>query len=182
MKTEKASERIPLNIEDHCKTKKDNDLRICTWNVRTLNGNGVIIQLADALRRARSDITALQEMRLLGQGCIKRKDCDIYYSGHDKKRMYGCGFAVSQRLRHLVSNFAPVSERIATIRIKAKFFNISLICVHAPTNDKDDEAKDVFYASLENVYDSCPSHDVKIVLGDFNGKLGGENFYSLTIG
>ena len=96
--------------------------------------------------------------------------------------MYGCGFAVSRRLRHLVSNFAPISERIATIRIKAKFFNISLICAHAPTNDKDDEVKDAFYANLENAYDRCPSHDVKIVLGDFNGKLGRESIYSPTIG
>ena len=182
MKTDKASDKNPLNVEDHCKTIKDYDLQICTWNVRTLNGNGAIIQLADALKRARSDITALQEMRWLGQGCVKKKDCDIYYSGHAEKRQFGCGFAVSRRLRHLVSRFTPVSERIATIRIKAKFFNISLICAHAPTNDKDDDVKDTFYANLEDIYDRCPSHDVKIVLGDFNGKIGRESFFSPTIG
>ena len=167
MKTEKhASDKNPLKVDDHCKTKKDNDLRICTWNIRTLNGNGGMIQLADALKRAKSDITALQEMRLPGQGCMRRNDCDIYYSGHCTKRMFGCGFAVSPRLRHLVSNFAPVSERIAKIRIKAKLFNISLICVHAPTNEKDEDTKNDFYAKLEDTYDRCPSHDVKIVLGD----------------
>ena len=182
MKTDKASDKNPLNVEDPCKTKKDNDLRICTWNVRTLNGDGALIQLADALRYARADITALQEMRMAGQGCHKSTDCDIYYSGHANKRIYGCGFAVRRRLRHLVSNFAPISERIAAIRIKAQFFNISLICVHAPTNDKDVVAKDAFYADLEDTYDRCPTHDVKIVLGDFNGKLGRESIYCPTIG
>ena len=30
-----------------------------------------------------------------------------------------------KRLRHLVSGFAPVNERIATIRIREKLYNIS---------------------------------------------------------
>ena len=60
---------------------------------------------------------------------------------------------VSKRLRQLVSRFTPVTERIATIRIRAKFNNISLICAHAPTEEKDDVAKDAFYAKLEDVYD-----------------------------
>ena len=57
---------------------------------------------------------------------------------------------VSKRLRHLVSGFTPVNERI-----RAKFYNISLICTHAPIEEKDDVVKDAFYAELEDVYDKC---------------------------
>ena len=40
--------------------------------------------------------------------------------------------------------FTPVNERIATIRITAKFYNISLVCAHAPLEEKDDGVKYAF--------------------------------------
>ncbi len=78
--------------------------------------------------------------------------CDIYYSGHIKERKFGIGFVVGERLRRRVLAFTPVDERLATIRIKARFFNISLICAHAPTEEKDDVTKDAFYERLEHTY------------------------------
>ena len=47
--------------------------------------------------------------------------------------------------------FTPVNERLAEIRIKAKLDNISLICAHAPTEEKDDAVNDAFYANLEDL-------------------------------
>ena len=60
-----------------------------------------------------------------------------------------------------------MNERLA----KEKFNNISLIW-HAPKEEKDDALKDAFYANLEDLYDKFPAHDIKIVLGDFNAKVG----------
>ena len=71
---------------------------------------------------------------------------------------------VSKRLRHLISGFTSVTERITTILTRVKFYNISLICVYAPTEEKDDVVKDVFYSKLEDVYNKCPVHVAKIVL------------------
>ena len=67
-----------------------------------------------------------------------------------------------------------MTERIATVRIRAKFYNISLIWANAPTEEKDDVAEDAFYAKLDDEYDKCPARDAKIVLGDFNAKVGRE--------
>ena len=75
---------------------------------------------------------------------------------------------VDKRLRHLVSEFTPVNGRMATIRIRAKFYNVSLTCAHSPTEEKDD--KDAFYANLEDVYDKWPAHDAKIVFEHFTSK------------
>ena len=170
------------SVDDPRKRYKDHDLRICTWNVRTLYRDGAHIQLVNVLNNYKADITALQEIRWKGQGCCKMQSCDIYYSGHAEKRILGCGFAVGERLRNLVLQFTPVNERLATIRIRAKFFNISLICAHAPTEEKDDELKDTFYEKLDEVYERCPRHDVKIVIGDFNAKVGREGIFGSTVG
>lgn len=39
-----------------------------------------------------------------------------------------------------------------------------------------------FYADLEKTYDETPSFDMKIILGDFNGKIGKERIYHPTTG
>ena len=79
------------------------------------------------------------------------------------------------------SVFTPVNNRIATIRHSSKFYNISLICTHAPTKEKADEVKDKCYAELENVYNKCPTRDVEIVPRDFNAKFRREGTFGTTV-
>jgi hypothetical protein len=44
--------------------------------------------------------------------------------------------------------------------------------VHAPTEDKDKDIKGSFYEELEQVFDQFPRYHMKILLGDFNAKVG----------
>jgi len=53
--------------------------------------------------------------------------------------------------------------------------------VHVPTEDKDDEIKDGFYEELEHLVDQLPADYMKIVLGDFNAKIGKEVIFRPTI-
>jgi hypothetical protein len=82
----------------------------------------------------------------------------------------------------MVINFTPINERLCVIRIKGRFFNYFLINIHAPTNDSEEEAKDQFYEQLERAYATCPSHDVKLVMGDANAKIGRETIHQPKIG
>jgi hypothetical protein len=43
-----------------------------------------------------------------------------------------------------------------------------------PTEDKGDDIKDSFYKELEEVFDQFPRYHMKILLGDFNAKVGRE--------
>jgi hypothetical protein len=45
-----------------------------------------------------------------------------------------------------------------------------------------DDVKDSFYEELERVFDSFPKYHMKILLGDFNAKVGREDIFKLTIG
>ena len=125
MKAKKqVSEGTPFNDDDQRKRIMDYDLRLYTWNSWTLNWDSSSAKLAETLTECGADITAIQEMRWIGQEFKIQKNCNI-----------GSGFEVVQSLRHLVLGFTPVNERLAEIRIKAKFHNISLICAHAPTEE-----------------------------------------------
>jgi endonuclease/exonuclease/phosphatase family metal-dependent hydrolase len=44
--------------------------------------------------------------------------------------------------------------------------------VYAPTNDADEETKDSFYDKLQSVIHLTPRHDITIVVGDLNAKVG----------
>lgn len=124
------------NDNGHSKRKKDNDLNICTWNVRTLYKSGNLRKLIKELKQHKSDITAIQEMRWLGNGMIQKSNCDVMFSCNDKHHIFGTGFIVQERARHLVMDFKPINMRLCVLRIRSKFFNISIINAHAPTEDK----------------------------------------------
>ena len=42
--------------------------------------------------------------------------------------------------------------------------------------------KIVFYEELEQIFDNFPKYDMKILLGDFNAKMGRENIFKPTVG
>ena len=54
--------------------------------------------------------------------------------------------------------------------------------MHAPSEDKNDDSKDSFYEELEQVFDHFPRYRMKILLGDFNVKVGRENIFKTIIG
>jgi hypothetical protein len=54
--------------------------------------------------------------------------------------------------------------------------------VHAPSQDKSGDAKDSLYEELEHVFYHFPKYHMKILLGDFNAKLGRENIFKPIIG
>ena len=74
-----------------------------------------------------------------------------------------------------------VSDRMSYIVLRGRWCNI-VLNVHAPSEEKSDSSKDSFYEELEQAFEHFPNHDMKILLGDFNAKVGRENIFKLTIG
>ena len=75
-----------------------------------------------------------------------------------------------------------VSDRLSYIVLRGRWHNIILVNVHAPSEEKSEESKDSFYEELEQVFDHFPKHHMKILLGDFNAKVGREIIFKPTIG
>ena len=132
--------------------------------------------LLSQLDSYKMDITAFQEVRWTGEGIIDKKNHTTFNSSDKKHRMFGTGFIVNKRIKCLVTDFKAKTPRICKICVRGLFFNCSLICVHARTEEKDDE-KDNFYEDLNQIYEECPKRDVKIIIGDLNAKIGQEEMY-----
>lgn len=67
------------------------------------------------------------------------------------------------------------------LRIVAKWFNIEFVNVDAPTEEKEEVEKDEFYSLLNKFMNDILANHIQIVLGDFNAKIGKENYFRLII-
>ena len=100
----------------------------------------------------------------------------------NENRHLGTGFFVHQRIAPAVKRVEFVSDRMSYIVLRGRWCNIIVLNVHAPSEEKSDNSKDSFYEELEQVFDYFPKYDMKILLGDFNAKVGRENIFKLTTG
>lgn len=62
--------------------------------------------------------------------------------------------------------------------MKEKQINTTIIQCYSPTNDRDEDTKDEFYDQLQAELENIPRHDLKIVMGDMNAKVGNNNTIS----
>jgi hypothetical protein len=63
----------------------------------------------------------------------------------------------------------------------SRWCHIIVLNVNVPTEDKIDYVKDSFYEGPVRVFDKFPKYHTKILLGDFNAKVVGEDIFKLTI-
>jgi hypothetical protein len=56
--------------------------------------------------------------------------------------------------------------------LRDRWCNVIVPNAHAPTEEKGDVSENSFYEELEGVFDHFPKYHMKILLGDFNAKVG----------
>jgi exonuclease III len=94
----------------------------------------------------------------------------------------GIGFSVHKRIIRAVKRVEFVGDRMSYIILRGRWCHIIVLNVHAPTEDKTEDVKGNFYEELERVFDTFPKYHMKILLGDFNAKVGREDIFKPTIG
>ena len=80
-----------------------------------------------------------------------------------------------------ILGFEPISGHICKLRVKGKFYNMTNKYT-SPTEDKEKEIKEQFYEELQRTQDRVPKHDITLIMGDTNAKLGKEKVFSQVIG
>ena len=58
------------------------------------------------------------------------------------------------------------------IKLKGKKFDVNIIQDYAPTSMSTEEELDTLYEQLSMAYKTCKSQEIKILMGDFNAKVG----------
>ncbi|XP_062977616.1 uncharacterized protein LOC134395383 [Elgaria multicarinata webbii] len=79
-----------------------------------------------------------------------------------------------------VLGYNPKNDRMISIRIQGKPFNITVIQIYAPTTDAEEVEVDQFYEDLQHLLDNTPKRDVIFVTGDWNAKVGSQMTSGIT--
>ncbi|KAL4103847.1 hypothetical protein QTP88_019182 [Uroleucon formosanum] len=93
-----------------------------------------------------------------------------------------CGFAVHKSLIPAIKDFRDVNPRISILTLTTQWFDISFVNLHAPTEDKRQEEKDLFYEDVMATLNAIPRKRIQIILGDMNAKIGKETTFRPVIG
>ncbi|XP_017487696.1 PREDICTED: craniofacial development protein 2-like [Rhagoletis zephyria] len=140
-------------------------------------------QLEKALLDYKCVVTALQETRVPERVMRIGNNFTLFNSNVTASRWTsGIGFAIANKVMSSVVRWVPVNDRLCLIVFRAKPVNISIINCHAPTEEAEEEDKNSFYTDLEKLYDNQSANTVRLVVGDFNAKVGQETEYRPTIG
>jgi len=68
------------------------------------------------------------------------------------------------------------------IVLRGRWFNIIVLNVDAPSEEKSDDSKNSVYEELLLVCDHFHKYHKKILLGELNAEVGRENIFKPTIG
>jgi hypothetical protein len=172
-----------LGQQGHVKKMKDELMEVGTWNVNTMLKEVKMQETVDQIVGSQIEIIAIQEIRWRGYGLLKKDKYSIHYSCNPiSTDQAGTVFIIKQLAMNKILGFKLISECTCKLRVKGKFHNITLINIHAPTEDKEEDIKEQFYEELQTVQDRVPKHDLTIILGNMNAKLGKEKAFSQVVG
>ena len=120
------------------------------------------------------DILGIRECRWSGSGRLKTQTGEIIlYSGRDDNiHQSGVALVMTKQAAGCLESWMPVGDRIMSARFISRSIKTTVVQVYAPTNEADEETKDSFYNLLQRVTDEIPSHDMILMLGDWNAKIG----------
>ena len=165
------------------KHQKQNDMYICTYNVRTLNNNNLEVMLKE-LTNVKWNIIGLCETKQKDkQVTIVEGNHYLFNSGNNSTKKNGVGFLIHKSLYEKVADFSPISDRIAYIQLQQKKNKLKIIQCYFPTSDHEDDEIEEMYEQLQNEIDRTPYRDDLVISGDFNAKIGSlHNTHSEAIG
>ncbi|XP_015753298.1 PREDICTED: uncharacterized protein LOC107333054 [Acropora digitifera] len=153
-------------------------LRVATLNVRTLNGVQLQSELVTNFNKQRIDLIGIQEHRIVHDQPIQYQFIQgrsLITSSAWKNvcgaAIGGVGILLGAKASRALISVRSHSDRILVANFKGNPAS-TVITVYSPTNTAEDKTIEAFYECLKRAIESVPAHNVQILLGDFNARIG----------
>ncbi|XP_060125802.1 uncharacterized protein LOC132591374 [Zootoca vivipara] len=144
-----------------------------------MNG-GKLDVVKNEMTRINIDILGISELKWKGMGEFSSGDYHIYYCGQESCSRNGVALIVNKRVAKAVMGCNLKNDRMISIRIQGRPFNITVIQVYAPTTGAEESEIDQFYEDLQHLLEMTPKKDVLLITGDWNAKVGNQEIKGTT--
>src|SRR5574337_910627 len=143
---------------------------IGTWNVRSIN-QGKLEVVKQEMARVNVDILGISKLKCTKMGEFNSDDHYIYYCGQESLRRNGVAIIVNKRVQNAVLGCSLKSNRMISVHLQGKPFNITVIQVYTPTTNDEEAEAEWFY---EDLLELTPKKDVRFIIGDWNATVGSQ--------
>ena len=97
------------------------------------------------------DILGISELKWTGMGEFNSGDHYIYYCRQEYLRRNGIAIMVNKRVQNAVLGCNLKNNRMISVRLQGKLFNITVIQVYAPTSNAEETEVERFYEDLQDL-------------------------------
>ena len=87
---------------------------------------------------------------------------------------------VNKRVQNAVLGCNLINDRMVSVRLQGKPFNITFIQVYAPTSNAEETEVERFYEDLQDLLELTARKDVLFIIGDWNAKVGSQETPGIT--
>ena len=128
---------------------------IGTWNARSMNqGKLEVVKQEKAIVTV--DILGISKLKWTGMGKFNLDDHYIYYCGQESFRRNGVATMANKRVRNAVPGCNLKNNRMISVPLQGKPFNITVIQVYAPTSNAKEAEVEQFYEDLQDLLELTP--------------------------
>ena len=128
------------------------------------------------LHRLGIDIAAVQDMRLLDSGSLRKKHYTWFWQGIgvEESREHGVGVAIKTPLLPMVEHSTGGTEQILTQCLSMSVGFVNYVCTSVPTLLAAPEVTDQFYDQLDATINRIPVSEHVYLPGDFIARVGAD--------
>ena len=128
------------------------------------------------MARVNIDLLGIRKLKWTGMGEFNSDDDYIYYCRQEFLRRNGVAIMVNKRVRNAVLGCNLKNDRMTSVHLQGKPFNITVIQVYAPTNNAEEAEVEQFYEDRKDLLELTPKKDVLFIIGDWNAKVGSHSY------
>ena len=110
------------------------------------------------MARVNINILGISTLKWTGMGEFNSDDHYIYYCGQQSLRRNGVSIMVNKRVRNEVLGCNLKNDRMISVHLQGKPFNITAIQVYAPTTNAKEAEIEWFYDDLQDLLELTPKN------------------------